>query len=123
MRDPSPSRWRLPARSLTAAGLALMLLAAGLALAAPGGDESPALSRIPLREGEKPASPQLPPVLRPADLARAAEHAPPAVAALYRELAEPDPEATPPYEEQALQRIKEFLQQPAKDLPRRQQLR
>src|SRR5439155_9012910 len=86
-------------------------------------DETPPLSRIPLREGAPPAPLQVPPVLRPADLARAADKAPPAVAALYRELAEPDPEAMPPYEEQALKRIKEFLQKEAAELPPRQRLR
>src|SRR5207248_742389 len=64
-----------------------------------------------------------PPVLRPADLARAADKAPAAVAALYRELAAPDREADPPYEETALQKIGAFLKAPAGKVSRLERLR
>src|SRR5262249_41772049 len=42
-------------------------------------------------------------------LARTAAQAPPAVAALYRALSQPDPDAKPLYEEEALRKIDEFL--------------
>jgi ABC-type transport system substrate-binding protein len=122
MRDPS-SRWRLPARPLTAAALSLALLGVGLALGF-AGDEPDPRSRTPFRDGATPSlAGDRPPVLRPADLARAAAHAPPAIAALYRGLAEANPEAMPPYEEQALKQIEQFLQKGDTKLSLRQQLR
>jgi ABC-type transport system substrate-binding protein len=118
MRDTSSPSWPLPARLLPV-GFVLPLLALGLAVSASGGgDKSTPLSRIPLREGQPPSGParEAPLVLRPADLARAADKAPPAVAVLYRALATPDRDAEPPYEESALKKIEDFLKAPAQDL-------
>src|SRR5262249_1195894 len=84
-------------------------LVVGGALLAPvsqGGGPGPS-SRVPVPESE-PADTR-PPVLRPSDLARAEEKAPPAVAALYRALSKPDLKAAPPYEEKALQAGEAFL--------------
>ena len=122
MRDlPSP-RWPLSTCSCAVVGFALSMLAAGLALA--GGDESKPRSRIPFRDGATlPPTGSETPALRPPDLARAAAQAPPAIAALYRSLAEPDPEAMPPYEELALKRIEQFLQKGGDKLSSRQRLR
>ncbi|MCI0460448.1 MAG: ABC transporter substrate-binding protein [Gemmataceae bacterium] len=96
-------------------GLCALALAALAPLPAPRpavraeGSSQGQRSRVPLREGQAPAPGADLPVVMPEDLARAAAKAPPAVAALYRDLSRPDPEAEPLYEEAALTRIEAFL--------------
>jgi len=90
----------------------VLLAVGGFAWRVAAQNETPAnpRSRIPLgQEDLAKGAAEGPAPLLPADLARTAAHASPAIAALYRSLADADPTAEPPYEEMALKRVAEFL--------------